>query len=97
MRKAGDRDVGDRQQAIEDDGEIAREFVTVASFEFRLWRRERRAERVVNEIETHRASSKSRGVEVSHRDDTLFEDAGAALLVYVFSCVAGQRANQLDP
>ena len=67
MRKSRDWHVGDGQQTIERDAEVGEQFGSVACFEFRLWRRQRCAEWVVDEIEAQLAATESGRVQLSQR------------------------------
>ena len=54
LREALDRHVGDREETVELDPEAAAELVLVARLELRLWRREKGADRVVDEVQDER-------------------------------------------
>src|ERR1700683_1137236 len=66
-----DRHVGDCQQAIEHDPEITRQLYAILPFKLGLRRRQRRANRVVHQIEPQLAAPESGGVQFPHRCDTL--------------------------
>ena len=87
--EAGDRHVGDRQQPVEDDPEIAAELVPVLVFKLRLRRRQRRTDRVVREIQAQLAAPESGGIRVG---DWKLVLAGGTVLDEEAGAIGAMRA-----
>jgi hypothetical protein len=97
--EALDRHVREREAAVELDAEVAAQRDSILLLEPLLWRRERGAERVVDQVE---AQSRSRPrvaecAEAPERREAAVEDAAPALAIDGLRSVAGEAARRSPP
>src|SRR6516162_9881315 len=83
-RKAVDRHIGDSEEPMEYDSEVAAEFFLIPRFKLCLWRRQRRTYRIVNQIQLQFAAI-TEAIERLQRLNALGKNSGTPLLLDIFA------------